>query len=293
MNNGLITVPPRNYINKFFSNSLNPMAISKVKDGTYIAVNEAFTKITELPRQELIGQTSVGIGHITTEQRMLIINAIKEKGYAQNIELEVRVKNNKIIYELFNSSVITKGKDEFMLTIITDITERRLSEEARQHNILFESLAAIAGMGVILIYGHHRDQSYPFFVNAEATRALNGRPLKDLLDAIDGNEPAYFNTVKGCYRVKTNLTHHNPPVKIILLEPQPSSICIQAGLKHYNLSCRQEEIALLAATGHFNKEIAEKLFITEHTVKDHLKEIFQKMGVHSRSELCPKILGWR
>ena len=293
MNKGLITVSPRNYINKFFSNSLNPMAISKVKDGTYIAVNEAFTKITELPRHELIGQTSVGIGHITTEQRMLIINAIKEKGFAQNIELEVRVKNNKVIYELFNSSVITSGKDEFMLTIITDITERRLSEEARQHNILFESLAAIAGTGVILIYGHHGDQSCPFFINAEARSALNGRPLKDLLDAIDGYEPAYFNTEKGCYRVKTNLTHHNPPVKIILLEPRPDSICIQEGLKNYNLSCRQEEIALLTATGHSNQQIAEKLFISEYTVKDHLKEIFQKIGINSRSELCPKILGWR
>lgn len=269
------------------------MAISKNKDGTYIEVNEAFTKITGLPRHELIGQTSVGIGHITAEQRLLIIDAIKEKGYAQNIELEVRVKNNKVIYELFNSSVITSGKDEFLLTIITDITERRLFEETRQHNILFESLAAIAGTGVILIHGHHRDQSDPFFMNAEARCALNGRPIKDLLDAIDGYEPAYFNTEKSCYRVRTNLTHHNPPVNIILLEPQPESICIQAGLKHYDLSSRQEEIALLAATGHSNRQIAEKLFITEYTVKDHLKEIFQKIGIKSRSELCPKILGWR
>lgn len=293
MNKGLITVSPRNCINKFFSKSLNPMAISKTKDGTYIAVNAAFTRFAGLPRQELIGQTSVGIGHITAEQRLLIINEIKEKRYAQNIELEGRVKNNKVIHGLFNSSVISTGKDEFMLTIITDITERKLVEEARQNNILFESLAAIAGTGVILIHGHHRDQSGLFFMNAEAGRALNGRPLKDLLDAIDGNEPAYFNTEKGCYRVKTSLTHHNPPVKIILLEPQMDSICIHAGLKHYNLSRRQQEIALLAATGHSNRQIAEKLFITEYTVKDHLKEIFQKIGVNSRSELCPKILGWR
>jgi PAS domain S-box-containing protein len=293
MNKGLITVPPRNCINKFFSKSLNPMAISEFKEGTYIEVNEAFTKITGLPRHEIIGQTSVGIGHITAEQRWLIINAIKEKGYAQNIELEVRVKNNKAIHELCNFFVIIAGKDEFLLTTSTDITEHRLSKEERQNNILFESLAAIEGTGVILIRGHHRDQSDLLFINAEATCALNGLPVKYLLDAIDGNEPAYFNAEKGCYRVKTNLTHHNPPVKIILLEPQLDSICIHVGLKHYNLSSRQQEIALLAATGHSNRQIAEKLFITEYTVKDHLKEIFQKIGVHSRSELCPKILGWR
>ena len=294
MNSSLSITPQRNYINKFFHKSPNPIAISKIDDGTYIEVNEAFTKITGLRRQELIGQTSVGIGHITPEQRLVIINAIKEKGYAQNIELEVRVKNNKFICELFNSSVINRGKDNFLLTVITDITERRLAEEARQNNILFESLTAIAGtgVGVILIRGHHRQQPHPIFINDEARRALNGRPVKDLLDAIAGYEPAYFHTETSCYRVKTNLTHHNPPLKIILLEPQPDSACIQANLKNYNLTCRQKETAFLAATGHSNREIAEKLFITEHTVKDHLKKIFQKIDVHNRSELCPKILGW-
>ena len=260
MNKCLITDHQRNYFNKFFSKSPNPIAISNTDDGTYIAVNASFTKITGLPRQELLGQTSVGIGHITTEQRRLITNAIQEKGYAQNIQLEGRVKKNKIIYALFNSSEIKIGKDDFLLTIMTDITERRLAKEARQNNILFESLAAIPGIGVILINGHHRYQSDPLFINVEARRALNGRPVKDLLDAIDGHEPVYFNTEKGCYRVKTNLTQHNPPVKIILLEPQTDSTCIQAGLKHYDLSSRQEEITLLAAKGHSNRQIAENAF---------------------------------
>jgi len=293
MNNGLTITPPRNYLNKFFCKSPNPIAISFAKDGTYIEVNEAFTKTTGLRRQELIGQTSVGIGHITPEQRLVIINAIKEKGYAQNIELEVRVRNNRVICELFNSSVINTGKDDFLLTVITDITEHRLAEEARQNNILFESLAAIAGTGVILIRDHHRKPPYPFFINDEAKRALNGRQVTDVLDAVDSQEPAYFTTETVCYRVKTILTHNGPSGKIILLEPQPDYLCIQAGLKNYNLSRRQEETALLAATGYSNREIAEKLFISEHTVKDHLKEIFQKIGVRTRSELCPKILGWR
>lgn len=294
MNDGLTIIPQRNYINKFFCKSPNPIAISKAKDGTYLEVNKAFTKITGLRRQELIGQTSVGIEHITAQQRLMIVNAIKEKGYAQNIELEVRVKNNRVICALFNSSVINTGKDDFLLTVITDITEHGLAEKAQQNNILFESLAAIAGTGVILTHDQQQQQQpYPFFINDEARRALNGRPVTDVLDAIDGQEPAFFSTETGCYRVKTNLTHHGPPGKIILLEPQPDYLCLQAGLKNYNLSRRQEETALLAATGHSTREIAEKLFITEYTVKDHLKEIFQKIGVHNRSELCPKILGWR
>ena len=184
-------------------------------------------------------------------------------------------------------------KDNLWLTIGTDISERRLATEARQDNILFKSLAAIEGTGVILIRGYQRQQPYSFFINEEARRALSRRPVTDLLDAIEGHESTYFSTEAGCYHVKTILTHHSSPGKIILLEHLPDAVCIQDKLKQYDMTRRQEEIALLAAMGHSNREIAEKLFIGEYTVKDHLKEIFQSIGVSKRGELGPKLLKWR
>ena len=68
---------------------------------------------------------------------------------------------------------------------------------------------------------------------------------------------------------------------------------IKEKLKHYQLSPRQQEIALLSATGHSNNEIAKKLFISPYTVKDHQKEIFRIIGIHSRNELFPKLLNLR
>jgi len=65
---------------------------------------------------------------------------------------------------------------------------------------------------------------------------------------------------------------------------------IKEKLKQYALSPRQHEIALLSAAGHSNDEIAKKLFISSYTVKDHLKEIFRIIGIHSRNELFPKLL---
>ena len=41
----------------------------------------------------------------------------------------------------------------------------------------------------------------------------------------------------------------------------------------------------LAAKGFTNKEIAQKLFISENTVKLRLKNIFVKLNIKSRSEL--------
>jgi LuxR family maltose regulon positive regulatory protein len=51
------------------------------------------------------------------------------------------------------------------------------------------------------------------------------------------------------------------------------------------LSEREEEIARLASEGFSNKQIGEKLFISENTVKKHLKGVFEKLGVSSRSLL--------
>jgi two-component system nitrate/nitrite response regulator NarL len=52
------------------------------------------------------------------------------------------------------------------------------------------------------------------------------------------------------------------------------------------LSQREREIVALVAQGFKNKEMAEKLFISEQTVKNHLHNIFDKLGVSDRLELA-------
>ncbi len=52
------------------------------------------------------------------------------------------------------------------------------------------------------------------------------------------------------------------------------------------LSQREREIVVLVAQGFKNKEIAERMFISEQTVKNHLHNIFDKLGVSDRLELA-------
>jgi two-component system nitrate/nitrite response regulator NarL len=52
------------------------------------------------------------------------------------------------------------------------------------------------------------------------------------------------------------------------------------------LSQREREIVQLVAQGYKNKEMAEKMFISEQTVKNHLHNIFDKLGVSDRLELA-------
>ena len=57
------------------------------------------------------------------------------------------------------------------------------------------------------------------------------------------------------------------------------------------LTDREREVLDLLAQGLTNKEIAEKLFITTNTVKRHLKAIFEKLDVHTRTAATAKVAG--
>jgi two-component system, NarL family, nitrate/nitrite response regulator NarL len=58
------------------------------------------------------------------------------------------------------------------------------------------------------------------------------------------------------------------------------------GRERSPLSHREREIVQLVAQGYKNKEMAEKMFISEQTVKNHLHNIFDKLGVSDRLELA-------
>lgn len=57
-----------------------------------------------------------------------------------------------------------------------------------------------------------------------------------------------------------------------------------------SLSPRQSEILSLVATGASNKHIARALQVEEVTVKSHVKAIFRKLGVHTRTEAARYVL---
>ena len=52
-----------------------------------------------------------------------------------------------------------------------------------------------------------------------------------------------------------------------------------------SLTDAEANVAHLAANGSTNREIADKLFISPHTVNTHLRHIFDKLGVNSRIQL--------
>lgn len=58
-----------------------------------------------------------------------------------------------------------------------------------------------------------------------------------------------------------------------------------------DLTAREKEILALLAKGYLYKEIAALLFISLDTVRTHIRKIYQKLQVRTRSEVLIKVMG--
>jgi len=59
------------------------------------------------------------------------------------------------------------------------------------------------------------------------------------------------------------------------------------------LSDREKQVVQLVVQGYCNREIGQELFLSEHTVKNHLHNLFDKLGVSDRLELALYVIHHR
>lgn len=76
----------------------------------------------------------------------------------------------------------------------------------------------------------------------------------------------------------------------VVLEPAGRTETIPLLFQSYALTRKESEVARLVLLGRSTKEISAALYISDHTVQDHLKSIFEKSGTASRRELVAQIL---
>ncbi|TCC38758.1 helix-turn-helix transcriptional regulator [Kribbella speibonae] len=72
---------------------------------------------------------------------------------------------------------------------------------------------------------------------------------------------------------------------VVTIEPASGQHLVGMLLAAYGLTTREREICLEIIAGHTTAAIADRLSISPHTIQDHLKSAFAKVGVRSRGEL--------
>jgi DNA-binding CsgD family transcriptional regulator len=76
---------------------------------------------------------------------------------------------------------------------------------------------------------------------------------------------------------------------VMVIEPAKSFEIAPIIVEAYGLTAREQEITLALARGLSTQDVAAELFLSAHTVRDHIKSIFSKLGVSSRGELVATI----
>ncbi len=71
----------------------------------------------------------------------------------------------------------------------------------------------------------------------------------------------------------------------IIVEPSGPSDVAELLARAYGLTPRERDVALGLARGESTEDLAARLFLSPHTVRDHLKAVFRKVDVTSRAEL--------
>lgn len=87
----------------------------------------------------------------------------------------------------------------------------------------------------------------------------------------------------------TEPTFTRPSESVLVIAPAGPKEVLRLTATGYGLSRREQEVVDLAVRGASTRRIAEVLYISEYTVKDHLSNIFGKVGVRGRRELVKRL----
>lgn len=91
------------------------------------------------------------------------------------------------------------------------------------------------------------------------------------------------------YGSLTEATPERRAETVIIIEPSKPEELLPFSMAAYGLSAREEEIAKLVVRGLSTAGISRTLFISEYTVQNHLRNIFEKVNVRSRGELVKRL----
>ncbi len=117
-------------LSKIFKNSPVGIFISRISDGVFIEVNDAFLEIYGYPRESIIGHSALDLNlWESKEHRTAIMTRLLQQKNLRNEEISLIHQSGKTGTILASLDVIEMNGADCVLGIIIDITERKKTEE--------------------------------------------------------------------------------------------------------------------------------------------------------------------
>ena len=209
--------------------------------------------------------------------------------------------------ELWSSRVY--GADD--LAMLADLAPRLTDVQRRLQALLFQEdiadPAAMPGAAVLLL-----DDDLEVLGQTSASGAL----LEVLLPRPDGFAPVpacAYNVAAQLLAQEFGVDDHEPMARVhlahgewltlrasrvspgnliaVAIERSTSAERLDVFSRSYGLSPRERELLSHLTRGQDTREVAALMFVSPHTVQDHLKSIFVKTGARSRRLLLARALG--
>jgi PAS domain S-box-containing protein len=107
------------------------ISVSTLEEGRFLEVNDACARLFGYRREEVLDRTSVELGMwCVPEDRDRVMNLVRKYGSIQNVETRFRKKSGETFDGLLSMAMITMEGKLHLITLMTDITERKRMEEA-------------------------------------------------------------------------------------------------------------------------------------------------------------------
>jgi DNA-binding CsgD family transcriptional regulator len=197
------------------------------------------------------------------------------------------------------------------LALLTDLAPRLTAVQRRQQGLLFDDVAAdppsAAGPAVLLL-----DDDLEVVGQTPASDAL----LEVLLPRADGFAPVpacAYNVAAQLLAREGGVDDHEAMARVhladgrwltlrasrvspgnaiaVAIEQSTPGERLDVFSRCHGLTVRERELLSHLGQGHDTREVAVLMFLSPHTVQDHLKSIFAKTGTRSRRLLLARALG--
>ncbi|MBW2345447.1 MAG: PAS domain S-box protein [Deltaproteobacteria bacterium] len=138
---------------KAFRSSPDWVCISTLDEGRYLDVNDAYCRGTGWSMEEVMGHTSTEIGlWDNTHDRIEAVEILSKEGRLRNKEVTFRHKNGMKIAALWSADMIQLGSENCLISIVTDITERKRAEEkVEESEARYRSVFENAGTATVIM----------------------------------------------------------------------------------------------------------------------------------------------
>jgi PAS domain S-box-containing protein len=167
---------------KAFHRSPLAITLTTAQDSRYLDVNETFEQTTGWSREEIIGQTPFELGiWLDTSQGIDLQHHVWSDGGVQNLEFSFRTRAGEIRTGLGSMELIEIGGERCVLSVATDITERKQANEKIQGALREgeERFRLVANTAPVMIWMSGPDKRCTYF--NQPWLDFRGRTLKSEL----------------------------------------------------------------------------------------------------------------